>query len=129
VAGKNNCAAGPLELLDDNILIGELSSEAIRRKNQYGFNRSLRHIVSKAIQSRAVQASTAQTIILIYTLRANLIIVLPSVFLDGSDLRSDVFVELLFGAGDSRIKGGDLHHFPPWLLGAAKKARGLSVCD
>src|SRR5262245_8691696 len=28
-----------------------------------------------------------------------------SIFLNGGDLRSDVLVELLFGAGDSRVKG------------------------
>src|SRR5215212_4274195 len=126
---KNNCAAGSFKLLNDNILICELSGEAIRGKNQYGFNLTLRHSISETIQGGPIQASAAQSIVLIYMLRANLIIVLPSVFLNGSDLRGDVFIELLFGAGDSGIKGCDLHHFPPWSLDAAMKAHGLSVGD
>ncbi len=129
VAGKNNRTAGSLKLLDDNILIRELSSEAIRRKNQHGFDFALCHSVAEAIEGRSIQAGAAEAIILVQVLRADLIIILPSVFLNGGDLRGDVFVELLLGAGDSRVKGCNLHHFPPGLLGVAVKARGLSVCD
>ena len=127
--GKNNRTAGSFKLLDDKILIGELSSETIWRENQHGFNFALRHSVAKAIQRRAIQASATEAVILVYVLRTDLKIILLSIFLNGGDLRSDVFVELLFGAGDTRVKGCDPHHFPPGLFGAAVKARGVLVCD
>jgi ECF sigma factor len=83
------------------------------------FNFALRHSVTKAIQRRAIQPSATEAVVLVYVLGTDLKIVLPSIFLNGGDLRSDVFVELLFGAGDSRVKGCALHHFPQGLLGEA----------
>src|SRR5262245_9594580 len=86
VAGKNNRAAGPFELFDDNILIRELSGEPIRRKNQYGLDFALRYSVAEPIQCRSIQAGATEAIVLVHVLRADLIIILPSVFLDGGDL-------------------------------------------
>lgn len=51
MVGEDCFATGAFELLDDNVLVREMSSKAIRRENQHGFNFTLCHSVTQSIQS------------------------------------------------------------------------------
>src|SRR5262249_11777104 len=86
VTGEDDLATGPFKLLDDDVLICELSGETIRREHEYGFHFSLRHGVAQTIYRAPSQTSAIVTVILIDVLRADLIIVLMRVFLNGGDL-------------------------------------------
>src|SRR5262249_37644246 len=86
VAGENDFATGPFELLNDDVLIGELSGEAIGRENQHGFHFALRHGVAQTIQRGPIQTSAAVAVVLVNVLRADVIIVLTRVFLNSGNL-------------------------------------------
>jgi hypothetical protein len=86
VTGEDDFAAGPFELLDDDVLIGELSGETIGRENQYGLHFALRHGVAQTIQRGPIQTSAAVAVVFVDSLRADVVIVLARVFLNGGDL-------------------------------------------
>ena len=128
MVGKNNLAASTLKLFHDDILISELSRESIGRKNDDRFDPALRNRITQAIQRRAVKRRPAVAVILINLLRADLIIMTLRIIFQCGDLRSDVFIELLFSSGDTCIQSGDFHEFPP-VRGVAVKARVVSVAE
>jgi len=129
MTGKDDLATSPFKFLDDDVLISELSGEAIGRQDQHIFGFALSHGITQPIQSRPIQPCAAVAVILVNMLGADVKAILLRVLLERGKLRSDVLVKLLFGTGNASVNRSYFHRSPPELFCGVVKARRVSDCD
>jgi hypothetical protein len=107
--GEHDGAAGPLQLLDDDVLVGVVAGEPVRRKDQDRVELAAPGRIAQALQGRAVEARAAVAIIDVAMLRGKRQAVLGGVGLEGGDLAGDRALSLLLGGRDPGVEGRRVH--------------------